>query len=275
MTTAVYALATLLPVVYLLVTLLFGMEFAGPRAPRPVRLRVLLVIFLLLLHGVWLSLLGFTVGHLPVTDPWTALSFMAFCLLVVYMLTEWAAGTPSTGVFVMGFAFVLQLLASCLFSRDLLPSQKASSPFFAVHVVTALVASASLLLSGFYGGLYLLLLRQLRARRFGPLFQHLPNLESLSRLNRGAAVVGFILLTVGLNLGIWWAHSGAVKDFNYLDPKVLPMILLWLLFGVVGASRWLRFISERRAAVVTVAAAGLFVCALVISFLPQGSFHDF
>ncbi|MAG58565.1 MAG: hypothetical protein CMJ83_19935 [Planctomycetes bacterium] len=271
----VHALATLLPVLYLIATFLYGMELGGPKAPKFRAGRHVVNGILLVVHLGWLLLLWQSLGHFPVADPWTAVSFMALSVMLVYLPIELMTGAPTTGVFVVGFAFTLQLIGSCLLPLDLSPSGFARSPFFAVHVATALLATAALLLSGFFGALYLVLLRQIRAGRFGVLFRRLPDLESLSRLNRGVATLGFVLLTVGVNIGIWWAHSGAVERLDYTDPKVLPVLVLWLLFGVIGASPWIRGLTGRRAAVVAVLGASLLIVTLIVTFLPLGSIHEF
>jgi len=273
MSPGVHAIQTLLPILYLFVVCLYGMEFGGPNAPRAAGIRRATSVLLLIMHGAWLALLWDMVGHFPIVDFWTTISLLAFAVLVVYLPVEGMAKAPSTGAFVIGFAFLLQLIASC-FLVTVAPSDFGPNKFFAIHIATIVLAVAALLLSGFFGALYLVLLAQIRGRHFGVLFQRLPDLETLSRLNRASATIGFVFLTIGLNAGIAWAHSGAVKDFNYLDPKVLPVVLLWVIFGVIGSSRWIRFLSGRRAAIVAVAAASLLVLAVVVSFLPLGSIHE-
>lgn len=267
------ALATLLPVLYLVATGLYGMELGGPRAPQPRRARHVLSAVLLLAHLSWMLATWKSLGHFPVVDLWSTLSFLALSLMLVYLPLEWCTGASATGVFVLGFAFLVQLTASC-FAQPLQESDLGRSSFFAVHVTTTVLAVASLLLSGFFGGLYLLLLGQIRSGQFGVFFRRLPDLESLSRLNRGAASLGFVLLTVGLNVGIWWAHSGAVEQLDYLDPKVLPVVVLWVIFGLIASSRWLRVLSGRRAAILAVLAGSLLILAVIVSFLPLGSIHE-
>ncbi len=273
MTPTLQALTTLLPVLYLLTTFFYGMELGGPRAPRATRCRHVCSTMLVVAHLAWMYSAWSTLGHLPVVDLWSTVSFAALCVVLVYLPVEWITGAPTTGVFVVGAAFLAQLVASC-FARAPEYSANSASPFFAIHVVTIVLAVAALLLSGFFGALYLMLLRQIRSRRFGVLFERLPDLESLSKLNRGSAGLGFILLTAGLNIGIWWAHEGAAKGVDYSDPKILSVLVLWVVFGLIGSSRWLGFLSGRRAAILASTAAALLVLAVVVSFLPLGSIHE-
>ncbi len=275
MTAAVQALQVLLPVVYMALTLLYGMELAGPRAPKWARWRRGTTAFAVLLHLGYGAVLSTELGHLPIAHPWQVVSFLGFSILGLYLLIEPLAKTPATGAFVVLAVFVMQLMASALAPLQLVASPLAQSRFFVVHIVSALLAVAALLLSGFFSGLYLVLLRQLRRRTFGVLYAKLPDLERLSKMNRAAAAVGFLFLTVGLNLGIWWAHEGAVRNFSYLDPKVWPAIVLWLVFGVISVSGFLRFLSGRRAAWIAVVAASLLLLSLGVSLVPRGAFHVF
>jgi ABC-type uncharacterized transport system permease subunit len=269
------ALTVVLPVVYLAAALLHGMELGGPRAPRVRRLRRACVALLLVLHGSYGVLLGQDLGHLPLTHPWFVVSFVALSMTLLWLALAPLAGTPTPGAFVLGIATILQLCASAGAPLSWAPSRLAASRFFMVHALSAVLAVAALLLSGIFSLLYLLLLGNLRRRRFGVLFEKLPDLERLSRLNRGAAALGFVLLSVGLNLGIWWAHDARIAGFSYLDPKVLPAIVLWLVFGAIGASGVLHILSGRRAAWIAVSATGLLVLAVLVSLVPGGAFHDF
>jgi ABC-type transport system involved in cytochrome c biogenesis permease subunit len=115
----------------------------------------------------------------------------------------------------------------------------------------------------------------MRRRTFGMLYEKLPDLDTLSRMNRGAAVAGFVLMTVGLNIGIWWAHAGGTETFSYLDPKVLAAMVTWIIFGLIGASRWIRFLTGRRAALVAVGGVSLVFLTLLVSFAPSATFHAF
>jgi ABC-type uncharacterized transport system permease subunit len=210
---------------------------------------------------------------MPVSDFAAVAGALALSIVVLFHLVALLARSAAPGVFVLSFAFLLMLTSSCFGDRAATANDLAKSPFFVVHITTAIVASASLFLSGSFGGLYLLLLRRIRTRSFGTLFQGLPDLQTLARLNRRAAGVGFVLLSVGVNAGIWWAHSGAVEKLNYLDAKVLPWLILWLIFGVIAVSRVLRILSDRKIAWFSFLCAAFMMLLLIASFLPVGMIH--
>ena len=79
----------------------------------------------------------------------------------------------------------------------------------------------------------------------------------------------------GLNLGIWQAHASKTAGFSYLDPIVLATLFAWIIFGVIGLSRWVRFLSGRNAALTAICGLGLLVFTLVVSLVPGLSFHRF
>lgn len=265
-----HALATLLPVLHLVAAILYAMAFGGPRAPRPVTLRRVLLGVLLAAHGGFLVLQGSRIGHVPLSDPWLGLSALSFALVALYLPVEWYARTASTGSFVFGASFALQLVSSGMLSHQPRPSAALQEPLFALHVASGMAGFAALLLSGFYGAIYLLQLRQIRRHTFGALFRTLPDLETLSRMNRGAATLGFLMLIPGVNIGILKGHQ-MHESFSYLDPKVLAVLVTWLLFGVISISRWVKGLSGRRAALVALGGVSLVLLALVLSFVPIGS----
>ena len=102
--------------------------------------------------------------------------------------------------------------------------------------------------------LYLLQFRELKARRFGHVFQLFPPLERLDRLNRFALVAGFPALTVGraARRGLRRAIPGGAG----LD--VAKAQLVWGLFTwvVLGWAVWVRVVRRwdgRRAALASIA----------------------
>jgi ABC-type uncharacterized transport system permease subunit len=115
--------------------------------------------------------------------------------------------------------------------------------------------------------------RQMRRQRFGPSVERMPSLQTLASMMRRAALAGFVLLGVGVNCGIAWAHAAGVSGFHYGDPFVLTLIVLWLHFGAVAFSGRIPGFTARRASLA--AAAGLSVFALVgvLTLVPHLTFH--
>jgi HemX protein len=269
----IQALTVLVPVAYFQATFLFLLDFLVERRGTHVAARRWVVAAALALHGGLFAARAVEAGGLPDLGGWTALSAVALCLVLLHLWT--ARGRHAgTGLLIFTAAGTLQLLASALgpLEAHLAPDRPAA--FYLVHVFSILVASAALVLSGLYGLLYLLLYRSLRQRRFGPLFDGLPSLEDLARSTRRGALAAFVLLAIGINGGIWWAHAAQVPGFGYTDPLVLVLLGLMLHFGLVSGSGHIPGLTARHASLAAAGGFTLLLVSLVAMQVVRISFHE-
>ena len=121
-----------------------------------------------------------------------------------------------------------------------------------VHVALLLVGLAALVLN--FGGalMYLVVERQLKAKRPGAAYYRLPPLETLDRLTVATLTVAFPFLTVGLALGALSARRawGSVIAF---DPLALFSMLMWVIYSATLLGRVLGHWRGRRAAYFSIA----------------------
>src|SRR5438445_605344 len=146
--------------------------------------------------------------------------------------------------------------------------------WFILHVTLSVLGLALLALAFISAALYLLQFRELKAKRFGQVFQLFPPLERLDRLNHVALVAGFPALTVGVLLAVGYAvrYAGGM----HVDPAQL----VWGSFtwGVLGWTVWVRVARHwagRRAAfarMVGLAAVVLVYAALKLTQPGTGRF---
>jgi len=94
------------------------------------------------------------------------------------------------------------------------------------------------------GAMYLVERRELKSRRFGPVFRFFPPLETLDRVNHVAAVAGWLVLTFGVVLAI--AYSFAYRTADTL--KLVWAAGAWLGVTAVALGRMLGGWQARRAA---------------------------
>lgn len=287
MSTAIHALSVLLPPAYLLAAILHGMAFGGTRAPQVVGLRRGVLFGTLLTHVVVLLLRARALRHFPVSDVWSTLSAVALSAAALFIVVARGSKSKSgevpasreasyagTGGIVLGLVFLLQLIASAFAPTELIPRADGMGAFQVLHVATSVAATAALLLSGVHGILYLTLFRQMREKRFGPLFAHLPDLDVLARMTRSSALAGFLFLTIGMNVGIAMAHAEKSQGFHYSSPEVLLSIALWIHFGVIAFSRYIRGFSARRASFAAAGGLIALLLSLTLILLPGLSFHS-
>jgi ABC-type transport system involved in cytochrome c biogenesis permease subunit len=231
------------------------------------------------LHMVYLVLGGIEYGHVPLATTWESLTFIAFMLALVYLILEWQMEDRSTGVFLLGGVLLLQLLSTAFITHEGEVPEILRAPMFGIHVSMALLGYVGLAIAAVYGVMYLVQYRQLKQRHVGLLFQRLPNLETLSRLNIRALVIGWIGLTVAIVAGTVWAfnlnRTGAL-DVNLLaDAKFLLTVGLWVLYGACLGGLYILGWAKRTLASLSVLAFLLMLASSLTVTLLFPSFHDF
>lgn len=234
---------------------------------------------LVVMHAVYLALLAVAFEHVPVASVWESATFIAFALTVVYLVLEWRLGNKATGVFLLAPALLFQVLASAYLTptREVQPILRSS--LFGVHVTAALLGYAAFAIAAAYGLLHLLLYRSLKGSRVGLVFQRLPSLGALSKLNVSALVFGWLSLTLAIAVGVIWVSrlqsSGELVGTLVWDPKFLSTLLIWGLYSLSLAGRFAFRWPNQQLAVVSVVSFGLMLLSsFAVSFLVD-SFHSF
>lgn len=284
MSTTLRALLVCLPSAYMLAAFLHGMAFGGPRAVRVAAPRRVVLLAAIAVHAIYFALRARQLGHFPVSDVWSTLSAVALGAAALQSWITWSPNqadpgvrAPShagTGGVVLGLVFLIQLIASAFAPAEVHPRTGGMGAYQVLHVATSVLAAAALVLSGVHGILYLVLFREMRERRFGTLFAHLPNLDVLARMTRSSALAGFLFLTIGLNVGIGIAHAESAPGFRYGAPEVLLSLVLWVHFGVIAFSRFIRGFSARRAAFAASGGLVALLLSLLLILFPGMSFHS-
>jgi len=182
------------------------------------------------------------------------LSLLAFFIVVLQLVSERLLRVSAVALFTAPLAAGLVGLALLL---GLAPTGESAgrNVWLVLHVALSVLGLALLALAFIAAALYLLQFRELKAKRFGQVFQVFPPLERLDLLNRSALVVGFPALTLGVLLAVGYAvrFTGGFR--------VDPAQVVWGLFtwAVLGAAVWLRVgrrWTGRRAAVLSIAGFG-------------------
>jgi ABC-type transport system involved in cytochrome c biogenesis permease subunit len=271
-------LNTLLPLGYLLAALAYLVVFMeSPEWAR--RWATPITAVVAGAHLLYLVLCTIAFQHAPVANAWEGFTFIAFAMVIVYLALEWQWKDKATGVFLLTPVLFFQVISSAFVTHTREVDEILRSPLFGVHVTTALLGYAALSVAAVYGAMYGLLYRELKKHRVGLIFRRLPSLETLSRLNMGAVLFGWIGLTLAIVIGIVWAEeltaSGWLEGNFYTDPKFLLSAGLWLLYGVTLCGRYFFRWPNRQLAYLSIGAFVLMVSSSLAVNLILPSFHQF
>ncbi|MSR05573.1 MAG: hypothetical protein EXR93_00665 [Gemmatimonadetes bacterium] len=190
-------------------------------------------------------------GSLPLAGVAPSLSSLAFLLGLLALGIQWL--TRENAIALVAGPLVVGVMAAALASgfgpAPLSPREDGA--WFVIHAGSSLLGVALMALSFAAAALYLVQHRVLKRRQFGVLFQFLPPLEQLDRLNHLALVVGFPVLTIGIVLAAGYLGQAASTG-GARSAHLVWGLLSWMILGTIAALRFRGFLKGRRAALASV-----------------------
>lgn len=187
---------------------------------------------------------------------------MAWSLSLSYLLALAVSKARSMGALVLPVVSIL--LAISLFSGT--QQSKLNIPdtgMFATHILSAFLGYGLFLTACSASVLYLEQQRLLKRKMFGPLFQDLPSLERLERLEMLCSRLGLVLFTVALSVGAMLFRK--IGHSFWLDPKFLAAAMTWVVFGTLVTGRAMRWLRGRAAAKCVLVGAALVLLTFFLS----------
>jgi len=208
-----------------------------------------------------------------------ALSMLALCLVLLQLASERLLRGSAVALFTGPLATALVGVALL---SGLTPGGGGGGPeaagsrnaWFILHVALSVSGVALMALAFIAAALYLLQFRELKARRFGQVFQLFPPLERLDQLNRFALIVGFPTLTLGvlLALGYGARFSGGL---HVAKAQIVWGMFTWVVLGWAVWVRVVRHWAGRRAAFASIAGFSAVLLVYVVLKLAQPGVERF
>lgn len=270
---ALRILATLLPILYGMAGLAYVLIFLRDNAVAR-RLAPRVMLLSVGLHALYLAMLTAYVHRVPIATSFEMLSFLALCIAVAYVIQEHRSRTPHTGILFVPLIFMVQTIASAFIAPDIKVERPfLAQPVFGLHITSVLLGYSSFAISAIYGSLYVLLYRELRAQRYGLVFQRLPPLDILSDMNFRAAAFGLVCLSLAILAGVLMSFD-IYPDF-WADPKSWLSGTVWLVYAACVFARYAGGWRGPRIAWFTIAGFLLAVFSMLAVNRLFSSFHDF
>jgi ABC-type uncharacterized transport system permease subunit len=212
----------------------------------------------LLLHGAALCSQFAGQGGAPLGLA-QGFSTVGFLLLAIFLFVDLRYRLPALGAFLsplaLGVLFPGLLLAG---GHQVLPDA-VRRPLLPIHIAIALLGIAALAVAAGVAGIYLLMEREVKGKKFGLLFSRLPSLQILDDLNRRLVLAGFVALSVTLLTGVFFTGT---QMFWQWGSREIATLAAWALFGGLLNARIFAGWQGRRVALLTVAG----FCVVMVSF---------
>jgi cytochrome c-type biogenesis protein CcsB len=201
-------------------------------------------------------------GTVPATRPVEALNVLALVVGVVFVWVAKRYQVPALGAFATPLALV-GVAAEVAFggSGGAVP-EALRSAWFPIHLAFAISGDAMFLIAGIASVAYLVQERLLRRKKINTLFRNLPPLHVLDEVCHRMLAVGFLLMTVGMVAGMFFAKQRWDSYWSW-DPRQTWSLMTWLIFAAILHARLTIGWRGRRAAYLTILAVVLIILALV------------
>lgn len=273
MNTFIDILNILLPFLYLLTFGAYSYDFMK-KGKRRFEFARLSLFTTLLIHLIYLLARTVEFDHPPITNVFEIFTVLAFSVCFSYFILELATDIRGTGPFIIIISIIFQVISS-LFIEDLVEVREVlRSNLLGSHVFTALLGYAGITISAVYGFLYLILYKDIKLNKFGLIFNRLPSLEVLEKLSFYSAVIGFVLLTIAISIGLIWLPQ-AFPDFSYTDPKLIGSSLVWILYGLGIISKVFGKWRGKKVVILSIIGFVIAIASTMLTNFFAQSFHSF
>lgn len=262
-----------LPILYLFTLIIYIFDFYKPKAILSNSKRVILFIGLLT-HILYLMFRMIEFDHPPITNKFEIFSIISFSIAFSYFILELITDIRMTGSFIILFSFIFQTISSIFIPNNFSVPEILRNRSLGLHVFGAILGYSSFTISAVYGFLYLLLYKNLRSNKFGILFERLPSLETLEKLNIYSTIIGFVLLSMAIIVGIVWLPD-AFPNFNFLDAKLIGTILVWCVYVFVIFKKYFTELTGKNIIYYTLVGYSFAILSLIITNTFAKTFHSF
>ena len=202
-------------------------------------------------HTAALALRWAELGHFPAVGLRDSASFLAWAIVLVFLLVHLATRVEAASLFAYPFVFGL------VFVANLAPESGRSDPvlrslYLPIHVLLAVFGYGALFVAFTMGLLYLFQERELLARSPRRFYYLIPSLERSDTIGGRSVTSGFGFLTLAIVTGFLW--NGSLHGRYWTgDAKEWAAIFAWLIYVAILVARWRWGWGGRRAAWLAIA----------------------
>jgi ABC-type uncharacterized transport system permease subunit len=139
-----------------------------------------------------------------------------------------------------------------------------------VHIPLVVVGMAFFLTAFASGIMYFILERQLKAKKFGRIFDRFPSLASIDKLNSATLYLGFVFYTAGILAALGWIRfrfgdSAGLGSSFYV--KIAVSSFAWVVTSVIVLVKLVRVTTARQTAFASViGVASICLTYIAVSF---------
>lgn len=238
-------------------------------------------------HGVWLLSAGFVVhtlsigygtyvsGYIPVNTLRDTLSFAAWAVAGVFLLFQYRYRLNVMGIIAAPLATVTMAVVVAMPATTIAAKPALKSLWLVSHVTFIFIGEAGMALACGLGVLYLIQEKAIKSKKPGFFFRRLPSLDQLDSVGYGCILGGFLMMTLGLIMGVVYAKTIWGRFWSW-DPKEVWSGITWLLYAAMIHLRLSVGWQGRRSAIMAIIGfATVLFTFLGVNFFLSGHHGEF
>lgn len=190
----------------------------------------------LLMQTAGLYQRGLVQGHCPLGNPTEILQFVAWSTMILYLVVGPAFRVSLLGMFASGLVALLSILSLSVPGWDhaYTVTPFGITPLAEAHAALALFSYGVFGLLAATSGMYLMQSYGLGAGATQRVFQLLPSIVELEKINFRLLILGTLLFSLAMAMGAW---GWLAKEMNVPGLKLTFAVVVWVAYGVVFAVR--------------------------------------
>ena len=215
---------------------------------RDDRVNYLLLLGAFGLHTLAIFQRGFSLNRCPVNNLFEAMMLFTWTTTLAYLAIGLMRRLRFVGAFVSPVLFAVGVFA-------LMPSldtPHGDKPVFSgglqsLHAATIMLAYGAFGLCSASAAMFLTQQHNLKFDKLRAMLSAMPSIERLDKISSRFALVGFVLLTIGLAVGGQLPHKDGVVF--WMETKVIWSTLLWVLYAGLLFGHMRAIVTGRRFAI--------------------------
>jgi cytochrome c-type biogenesis protein CcsB len=225
-----------------------------------------------LAHAAALVYGGIAAGNIPVANFAESLSFLGWltALAGLVLIVRFRMAVVGGLIAWLIFAMLAIAIAANPSRRITMPAALRSA-WLPVHVTLAFAGFALFVLAAGVSVIYLLSEHRLKSKRpLGAPDERAPSLEKLDRINYRLLASGFVMLTLAIISGAFWADATWGRFWSW-EPQETWSLIIWLMYAGLLEFRLTAGWRGRSVAALTIVVFSLLVGSFVgVSLVEPG-----
>ncbi len=175
--------------------------------------------------------------HFPMTHWLDTTSFFAWAITLIYLIIVHLTHLRALGSFVVPVAFLAMLISYSFFKNTASLPEQLQNYWLLVHSTLIFLAYGVFIAAFGFGLMYLMAEKKIREKTHSLLSNLLPALGNSDEFGYRCTLMGVILLSIGIIVGILWTQYIREIPWQWLDAKVVFTLITWFIYTAQIAIR--------------------------------------